>query len=220
MSLNTLDYFLKGLLECGVTDLNAEIQEFLSPVDRDKLKQAVDNLDQLKAEKNPIKGSAKQVWQGEQNRKVGAAFERLIGVLFEKSQVLTVRTNLHSTTGEIDLVMELRPLAQKVPFLASRTHLIAEAKSHDKSPKSEWVTETLGNLKLHGCNLAFIFVYCKPKRLQREFRQAVAMAAASGNSVVPIGRKQYGSIADGAKLIDTISRQYVDCATHNTDLHV
>ena len=220
MASNTLEYYIEGLLSCGATDPNSEIHHYLSPVDNTEIQQALANLENIKDEKTTLRGSEKQVWQGQQNYKIGKGFEKVIEVLFKSSRVLSVATNVHSTTGEIDIVLSVKPLAQKVSFIGLRTHILSEAKCHDKSPKSEWVTEMMGNLDQHGADMGFIFVYCKPKKLEREFRQSIALSAAAKKFIVPIGKTQFKKIAEGGKLLDVLQEQFVASSTHSTALNV
>ena len=192
----------------GVPVTAGKVEEFLSPVDRLKLKQALGDLDKLKAAR------ATSV-------KIGYAFEVLLANLFGESKVLKVQTRVQSTTGEIDLVITvLAGLSQSVPFLVKHTHLLAEAKCHQSALKSEWVTEMLTNLQHHGASLGLIFVYCKSRPVHVRSRQAIAMGVVGGKVVVPIGRKQFDDICAGGSVIGVLGQQFVDASVHTSTLRV
>jgi hypothetical protein len=220
MSAPTLEFYVKGLLDLGVVDPNDEIYKYLSPVDPIALKALVDQLNRERASTTTLIGSAKKSWTSQKGQRVGSIFEKLIREIFLNSKVFDVSVNVHSTTGEIDFRLTLKSLSNKIPFLVSRTHILGEAKCHDKSPKSEWVTEMMGNLTLHSTDLGIIFVYCTPRKLAREFRQAIAMGAVARQYVMPLGQFQINELVGGKQLLHIMTNQYTSTASHGSELHV
>lgn len=220
MSSHSLDYYLEGLLNAGITDPNEQIYKYLSPVDPVALKQIVDQLNTERDSKTTLTGKAKSSWTSAKNKRVGTLFEQLIKEIFKNSNVFDVTVNVHSTTGEIDFRLAFKPLSNKIPFLVSRTHIVGEAKCYDNSPKSEWVTEMIGNLELHATDMGMIFLYCTPRKLGREFRQAVGMGVAARKFIIPLGRFHIQELLNGKQLLGLLSDQYTKTATHSTELEV
>jgi hypothetical protein len=193
----SFDFYLKMLLASAApASITDKIGDYLSPVDRESLRGAIQSLDALRAETTDLTGAQKRAWKSAQGVRIGKAFEALLKSLFEGSQVFSVSANVHSVTGEIDLKITLLPgLVYLVPFLVGHTHILGEAKCHDKSMKSDWVTEMMGNMELHSTRLGFIFVYCASKQVPAPGRLASPWQQSSSTSSCPSGGSSSASSA-------------------------
>ena len=201
MSLS-LEEILPLLTKGGAIKAAKTVYEYLSPVDRALLKQRIDELNIIRAEKTTLTGAAKRTWQGDKSRRIGAKFEELIEVLFINSEVIKVQMNQRGTVGEYDVVISLQPLKNTVPFLENHQQALGEAKCHENTVSSDWVQELLGNLTQSQVTLGFIFVFTKPKRLPVPTQTALYGVRAGGRVILPFGAKQFGLISDGSSLLE------------------
>jgi hypothetical protein len=221
MTNDTLDEWLPRLTKISAATMNNEIYEWALPVDRTQVSEHYKQLVELHAQKTDKKGAAGKAEMGARNSAVGALYEKLLRVLFGGGGALSVEGNVRTTTNEIDLLLKIEPIGVALPlFQGVGTHIIGEAKCHAKPPSSELVNETRGILELHSAKCAFLFVFCSSRSIAMAARQAIAMLAVAGISIVPVGRKQLEQVIAGAPVCRVLSDQRVHAANHLTKLAV
>lgn len=209
MPAASLDAYFADLVQLGIGPISEGLYGYLSKVDVTRLNALITQLDTLKANKPRGRN------QGNWRHQVGKLYEEIIQTLFKDSEVFEAQTNVRTTTGEVDVALRCKAMAVYVPFLTGKAHLLAEAKCHDKSPKSDWITEMVGNFQMHNTDLGILFIYSKPTTLKREFRQAIAVGVGGQKVVIPFGKKQLSDICSGSSLLDVLSKQHHCCTLHS-----
>lgn len=220
MHIDTLDFFIENLIKDGPPNFSSKFEEYLSPIDRDKLKTAIEELQKVRLEQTDYTGKKRKEWQGHKNKRIGDCAERIVFLLFENSQLFSINKNTHSTTGEIDILISIRPFGATFPIFSATTHILIEIKGHEKTPKSEFVSEMIGNLQIHNTMFGLLFFHCKPTKLPLPFRQAISISAAKNFKIVPLGNKQYTSILTGETLLRVLTEQFTHCMAHTSKLSV
>ncbi len=201
--------------------MDDKIYAWALPVKRERIKCLYDRLLKLAVWKSSKKGKAAQVDQGRRSRVVGKVFETLIRCLFVDGSVLSVESNMRSTTSEIDLLLKIGPSGRLLPLLSDLgTHVIGEAKCHAKAPSSELVNELRAFVETHSAKLAFLFVFCTSRPIATAARNAIALNGAQGRYIVPIGRKQLEQVIAGVPVCKILSEQRVHAANATTKLSV
>jgi hypothetical protein len=213
---DTLQDLLSVLTSTGQQDLNAQIFEFIAPVDR-----AAFTVKHSALQAALAMPSGTKVQKGAKSAAVGKAFEELVIAMLKDSKAIQYKNNIRTTVAEVDFLIAVLPSGSCVPMLRqSGTHILGEAKCYTSSPKTEWVTELVGLMALHKTTTAILFLGSKAKKLQREIKVAIAIAAAKGAMVVPFGQTQIDKVAQGGNFLMLLSEQYVSAANHAGDLWI
>lgn len=217
---DTADFYISKLVELGIQDVSAPIFNHLVSIDADKLSDLLRELEELINSKTDLKGSEKKVWQGKKSRDIGLKFEAIIKFVFSGNSVFDVKTNIRSTTSEIDLILTLKTAAMYVPFLRAHHTIYGESKCHQKSLKKEWVDEMRTTLRDHGSSLGLLFLFCSSRAVAREARVSIGLSVAEERVVVPFGKKQFEELSAGANLLKLLQDQHRDAITHSSRLEI
>ena len=221
MKNDTLDEWLPFLAAMTSATLNEKIYEWALPVKRERLKCLYGRLLRVVEWKTTKTGAAAKVDQGRRSRVVGLVYERLLRTLLDGGGALSVEANVRTTSNEIDLLLKIQPVGARLPvFEGVGTHIIGEAKCHSKAPSSQLVNEMRGFLETVSATFGFLFVFCKSKTVATEARTAIALNAAQGRYVVPVGRKQIEEVLAGAPVCKVLTDQWVHAANHLSKLAV
>jgi len=206
--LADLDSLLEQLIHIPGSS-SEQVNEYLHPVDRDKVKYLVQEIDDLRARSCPTGLSAKEKrsWTSNNNRDIGLKYEEAIRALFENSEVLSASASQRTVIGEIDVVFTFLTLAPKVPLLQGHTTGLGEAKCHQTNLKSEWVTEMSGNFAHHSVRFGIIFPFCSPKKLGVDTIQALKEAYLLKTSIIPFGRGQFNRVLAGESFLKVLAEQ-------------
>lgn len=221
MPVDSLEFHLQGLSTLVGSNLSRDIFAWLCPCRVERLRVLVSRLDKIKTLKRPSGNKrTRNAWTGMQSNLVGRVFESLVSELFLESRVSSHRTNVITSTNEIDILLTLGPFSIFVPPFSGLSCVHGESKCHVRAPKTEWVGELSQNAINAGTRLAILFVYCSPRKLDSAFRTNIAITAANGATVVPFGRTQIEEVLAGTPVLDVLCRQHVDARNFAADLHV
>lgn len=216
----TLHDLLPLLIDIKQTDINEQIYQYLETIDRKRLKQLRTRLDRVIEIKKPAK-LPMDVFKGKKSHAVGRVFEAMLKCLFAKGQALSAMTNVRSTTSEIDILLEVKPLGNVVPLLkVAGTHILAEAKCYSKALKSEWINELKGVLDSHAAKVGILFIGGRPKQIAIQARTLIAIFSGQGYRLIPIGRTQITAVESGQSFLGVLSTQGVAASVHTTKLHI
>lgn len=224
--------FLSDLVENKANPTD-EIYNYLSPVDTKRLNLLLKRLERIRgidsssisefrksfavshksisdSRKNSGWKTSKKSIDGSKSNLTGRVFEQIIRLLFKDCvciQNLTV--NVRSTTAEIDVLLEISPLAKVVPFLKDvANHLIGEAKCYATGVKAEWINELCGIMDTHATKHGLLFVASEPKKMNRIHITAIHMHSVAGKHIVPFGLTQLFRVANGDNVLKVLSEQY------------
>ena len=215
MSSLSMEDLLKRLVSEKV-DPNDQIFSYLCETDTKKLRYWLAKLEKVRAVKTTSK-----VDKGRKSNLTGRIFERLVRCLFDGCHAMRALPNVHTTTSEIDFLVEVLPLGKVVPFVDScGTHLMGEAKCVLKGLKKEWVDELRGIMDTHGTRRGLLFTAVPPRKLMREPRVSIALHAAQDRLVIPFGLTQIAAVMDGENFLKILSRQAISASNHLSDLGV
>jgi hypothetical protein len=134
----TLDEWLDFGRRHNIDDLR--IYDFLTgTIDQVAIDQRLAEIDEIDSRPKPG-GFSKKGWEGEQNRLKGAAFEALGGLVLQTVRPFHLWNNVHTTTNEIDWLIELGPLAQHLLVMRDwGTHCICECKVGNQVVNVGWI---------------------------------------------------------------------------------
>lgn len=213
------------------TNPNDELYNYFCKTDKVQLGKCLARLERVRSyeyEPSSAKGTIKRIKrkskkerQGKQSRLKGLLLEKAVQILLDGCKVFTYQSNIRSTTSEIDFLIKVEPFARYFqPFNNGLSHILGEAKCYDSSLKKEWVDELVGTLAAHNTNFGILFTGCPPRKVQREFRSAIALHSMRGQSIVPFGRAQLDKIKNGENFLKLLSQQSLQARVHNSELSV
>lgn len=215
MSGLSMEDLLKKLTTDKV-DPNDQIFAYLCATNTKQLKAWLYWLERVRASK-----AVSKVDKGRKAHLTGKIFERLVRCLFDGCLAMKALPNLHSSTSEIDFLVQVLPLGKALPFVDScGTHLMGEAKCVLKGLKKEWIDELRGIMDTHGTSRGLLFTAVTPRKLSREPRVAIALHAAQGRLVVPFGLTQINDVLDGQNFLKVLSQQALFASNHLSELGV
>ena len=215
------------------------VLEYLSNVDRSKLKLLLKRLERVRkidptaishtrkqwnatntAVRTHVHAATKSV-QGVQAKIVGALLERIVQLAFDGCKLVSTVHNFRTTTAEVDLMVQFGPLATVLPFFRlAGSHLIGEAKCYSSGFKAEWVNELVGLMSQHQTTHSVLFVASPQKKLRADHRHGIQLHSAKGAFVVPFGLTQMLEVANGKNFLSVLSSQYLRVINGMSDLAI
>ncbi len=128
-----------------------------STLNKARYLQLVRRIDRINALTRPH-GIAKTAWEGKKNKVKGKLFEKLIEIVLRTVEPFRSWTNVHTSTSEIDLVVQIGPSGQVIPALRDwGTHFLCECKFSNEHVSIQWVTNLNTVLQTHNANVGLLF---------------------------------------------------------------
>ncbi|HEX7814589.1 hypothetical protein, partial [Dyella sp.] len=158
--------------------------------------------------------------KGRQSRLIGLIFERLLATLMIDGKLFTGKTNVHTTTSEIDLLMQLGPIAASVvPYLQDvGAMVLGEAKCVKGGIQSGWVQKLAGIMATHNTKFAILFTEGTAKKVPPAIRTALSLHYVGHRRIVPFGSSQLDAVISGESFLGVLAEQHTKVALHSTTL--
>jgi hypothetical protein len=117
----------------------------------------VAEIEAINTSKRPADKTTAQ-WEGEKNAAKGHLFEKLMSVVLKSVEPFSTWNNVHTTTSEIDIVVEIGPSGTFIPALREwGTHFLCECKFSHEHVSIQWVTNLNTVMQTHNARIALLF---------------------------------------------------------------
>jgi hypothetical protein len=126
-------------------------------LDKSEYKRLLSRIDKVNSREKPA-GKPRPSWEGKKNRIKGKLFEKLVGVVLSSVEPFTSWNNVHTSTSEIDWVVQIGPSGGVIPSLREwGTHFLCECKFSNDHISIQWVTNLNTVLQTHGTQVGLLF---------------------------------------------------------------
>lgn len=205
--METLPSWLEFFLSSD--DVDERCFEYLNPLNAFKARLVWRQIEKLQSLICPSSGVKKKSWNSKRGTIVGKRFERFFKILFEGSKIFTTQSRIQTGSSEIDLLISLTMLSQKIPFLMNQgDRIIGEAKCQVKPPAVSWVARLGGIMDTHSVQISILITACSSRKLQGRARNEIHAQAIRGRPIILIGRKQIEAILGGKNVLLVLKEQY------------
>lgn len=156
---DSLDSLLCILATHNIDD--PKIYRHLCPRSPARLKRQVAALERVANAKYVpgafAKVTSSKAFKSAQSRLKGKLFERITEEVLKAVTCFSVRTNIQTSTNEVDVLVTLGPSSTIVPALRMwGTHFICECKFHDSHVSTTWVGKLSTLLATHGASVGIL----------------------------------------------------------------
>lgn len=191
-------------------DLDEAAFKYANPTNLPKLKRIWRQIERVQDLKCPYRDATKKAqWVGKRSAIVGKKFENFFQTLFSQSKVFAVAQNVSTESSEIDILITLSVLSQKIPFLLNQgAHILGEAKCHKDGPSVQWVARLSGLMNTHGCSMSLLLTACKSRNVHPKIRSEIHANAILGKPILLVGQKQLLEVLAGKNFLSILKEQH------------
>ncbi|MGA8761373.1 MAG: restriction endonuclease [Candidatus Sulfotelmatobacter sp.] len=128
-----------------------------SHLNQQEYRRVLAEIDAINASQKPPDLS-KAAWEGQNNQAKGHLFEELMEIILRSVEPFTSWNNVHTSTSEIDILVQLGPTGLLLPALREwGTHVLCECKFSHDSVSIQWVTNLNTVLQTHNTTVGLLF---------------------------------------------------------------